>query len=103
MYKGRGGSSEKATYEIVGCHGSGWGGVVEVYEEDVHDIIGGCYEEGDDKEEEEDDGEGRAEGEEESVGEDCGCCEDLFVSWLIVDVLVDVDNFVGIRAGVVSG
>ena len=83
MYKGRGGSSEKTTYEIVGCHGSGWGGVVEVYEEDVHDIIGGCYEEGDDKEEEEDDGEGRAEGEEESVGDDCCSREDLVVSWSI--------------------
>lgn len=85
VHEGRGGGAEEAADEIVGGHGGGRGGVVEIYEEDVHDVVGRCYEEGDGEDEDEDDGEGRVEGEEEGVGEDCSGCEDL--DYIIVNCI----------------
>ena len=53
MYERCGPRPKEAAHEVVGRHGGCWGGVVQIDDEDVHDIVG-CRAAKTDEEEEDD-------------------------------------------------
>ncbi len=54
MHQRRGPSPQEAAHEVVGCHGGGRGGIVQVDDKDVHDVE--ACRDGEADEEEEGDG-----------------------------------------------